>query len=509
MAKKSSKRAKKAPFFLSLSRHDAHNIELKSGFALREDVSSGSIDLYLFCPNNIPLGRWQKEEIKHDFFSRLRLASPRKVNLDTQRIQTEVLNELAEYEKTKSLQSLGGMLSEYLRREARFQESYLRSLFETETETFDSKEFRLLLQRLFDRFHSTEETVEQVRKSLPEKSSESSKEQRLFARYLHHCHLNLLARTLDELTRIQHESNLNKKLNQLFQDQISIVQKYIRQEHEFKVRFFSPTIDSDLSDPSKSAEALLALSQLKKYFQANMYVDISRKQVVKRFTEPLAALAAASAGAIAVLVQQFSMKPMLVSVGSTGIAVAGCGVALYVLRDRLKDKGKTVLKNKVSKFLPDEEQELVANERQIGRIREWFSTTQKSKVPSKIRSLRHKSTISKAEKHLHEEVVQLRRTIALNHKKQSESAPSNLDLQEVLRINFSRYLPYMDDAEKYVPVLDADGNLNKVAVRKEYHFHVCLEAKFFDRGQRKGRFRGLYRIVVDKAGIKDVVRIRG
>ncbi len=211
----SRKSAKKTPFFLSLFRHDAHNLELKSGFKLQDDLTNGAINLYLFCPSNFPFERWPKEEIRHDFFSRLRLATPQKINLDTQRIQNQVLRELSDYKNGKSLQTSGGVLGEYLRREAKFQESFLKSLFEKQPDDLSSKEYHQLVERVFARCQSVKSTVQKIREALPKDPNSASKEQRLFARYFHHCNLNLLARCLEELKRIYTTANLNQKLQQI------------------------------------------------------------------------------------------------------------------------------------------------------------------------------------------------------------------------------------------------------------------------------------------------------
>lgn len=509
MPKRTKEGKIKPGFILNLSRHNIHSIELKSGLSLRDRVIEGELNLYLFYPSNIPVERWPREELQKDFFSRLRLAIPHKANLDTQRARENILNLIDSYKQNNDpqiLQELGGIVGEFLSREAKFFISYVQSFFEKEKKDIEKKESRLLFSRILVRCQDIERLMQNLRGILGEEAKEKKTTQNLFAHYIHQSHLHFLAQVRSQIEHCAKSYPMPKKIFAELEKHTDKIDVAIANEFEFKKRFL---LNAGEVSEASTMDELITQSHLKKYFQSRMYLDIGRKNAVKKFMEPLAAIAAASAGAIAMLVQQFSMKPILVSAGSTGIAVAGCGIALYVLRDRLKDQGKTYLKNKVSRYLPDQEQELVANSEKIGQIREWFAVTEKSKLRSKIRNLRHKCAVTAAEREIPEDVVHIKRLFNIFRKEGTELMAQHLDLQETLRINFDRYLPYMDDEEKRLPILDKNGSLAEKVVHKQYYFHLALEAKFRNEENSKRSVRTLYRVVLDKSGIQDLVRIRG
>lgn len=521
MPKFKSRTTKRSPLSLRLSRHDLHNLELKSSYALQNSAIRGEINLYLFFPSSIPILKWNRDELKQDFYSRMRLAVPQYQSFDDTNSFAKVrdcISQLKEKSEASTYQKLGALFGELLNRESKFQRTFLQVLLEDQREK--SKKLKRdadsnsSAKPLFAVLHKRFEEVENILREIRElgdgkKKTKGAATRNMLEAYLHHCHITFLASVRDATDKAMTSSNY--RMDAKVVDNFRAYQRKISEALAWE--------QAHLKERSKSAkqqqlvevgsDRLLILSQLKKFFQADMYVDVARKRMSKRFTEPLAAIAAASAGAVSLLVQQIGVKPALISVGSTGIMVAGFGVALYVLRDRLKDQGKNFLREKAALFLPDEEQELVTKTQKLGKIREWFHLTQKDKLRAKIRSLRNRSTLTKAERKTNEQVIHIRRQISLSDIQNEMASNRGLDLQEVLRVNLARFLPYMDDSSKLVPILDGDGEIRHAEFKKSYHFHLCIEAKL-NRGVQDTHktLRTHYRIVLDKSGIQKVERVR-
>src|SRR5690606_33128615 len=112
--------------------------------------------------------------------------------------------------------------------------------------------------------------------------------------------------------------------------------------------------------------------QLKKFFQSTTFVDITRQQSAKKISESTATIGTAVAAIIAASVEQFGRGHASADVAWQGLSLLSLGVIVYVLRDRMKDWAKRKFHQKALKFLPDFEQRLIAKDRKIGRVKEWF-----------------------------------------------------------------------------------------------------------------------------------------
>jgi hypothetical protein len=279
----------------------------------------------------------------------------------------------------------------------------------------------------------------------------------------------------------------------------------------------------DLRDERERELHLVRLSQLKKFFQSDMFIDIARRESLKRFSEPLAAGAAAFAALWAVLFQRWA-DPSWVEVGFRGAFVLSSAIAFYVLRDRLKEIGREFITRKLSSVVPDVEQDLVAEGSPIGRIAEWFGTKRATEVPPGIRAFRFEACLTEAEKHLPEDVLHYRRAFVLGPKlrrsirnsptpEQGNAAGpgaggnSGWALLDVQRINLERHLKHLDDPYKSYRFLDDEGNFSTLRSHRVYHFYACVSARTRSSlGEREG-FERFFRIVMDKNGIDRVERI--
>ena len=75
--------------------------------------------------------------------------------------------------------------------------------------------------------------------------------------------------------------------------------------------------------------------------------------------------------------------------GLHGVIAVVLGMALYAVKDRLKDRSKAFLTQKLSKKFPDLARELLVNGKSLGKISEWYSVRKSSQLPEKVRKARH------------------------------------------------------------------------------------------------------------------------
>lgn len=335
---------------------------------------------------------------------------------------------------------------------------------------------------------------------------------RLLGEYIHHLYMDFLA----HLSRAQAEMAApeNEPLKSRWLSLAELISKLRWAE----AKSFTCFEESGPQDEEVAHELkLLRLSQIKKFFQSQMFIEVSRKETIRRFSEPAAAGAAAFAAMWAGAFEYFS-QPQMSSVGLQGSIVICSGVALYVLRDRLKDKFRTAFTKKLETILPEAEQSLVADGKLIGKVREWFRILGISQIPKSVINTRRRGDLTLAESHLPEDVIHFGQEFELEPTVNSYGEFER-SIQQVLRLNIQRFLKHLDDAYKTVSLLDSEGELKLVKGHRIYHFHAAVVVKKITSKRRNrllNRERSsrvdsavtmtetLYRIVVDKNGIERV-----
>jgi hypothetical protein len=258
-----------------------------------------------------------------------------------------------------------------------------------------------------------------------------------------------------------------RQLDQFF-DQLQ------EREAQHRRRFSASGIDEE-SDLERERR-LVRLSHLKKFFQSHTFIEVSREQAAKRISESTAAIGTASAGIIAAMVEQFS-RPEIKNFATQSLIVVSFGVLIYVLRDRMKDWAKGLLLKKASKFLPDFELQLMAKERRIGNVKEWFRFTSAKDLPSDVFKLRQVAAASAMERKLPEDIFHCHKIQEVDGTalQASKPLPTHRALHENTRINLERYLKHMDDPFKDLTDLDASGRFTRSRSHRVYHFYLCVK----------------------------------
>lgn len=500
--------------FLSLKRHDDHNLELKSLLQFEQKNIQGSLDLYIYLPQNVQLKSWSKDEIASDFYSRQRLFIPQNATLKSEDLQNKIeqffkyiqfLNEKNEnseeflmHEIFSQAQSIGAYVGESIkvssirtRKELLIIHSKIRSPLGLDEDFQDMikkmdclKELIILLRKVTDQKQALEIPVVQ-----------------LLDEYVHHLYVESLGKIKEDYFKLKTqvvESHLSlyERNWQLFENKLNELQKeetYYQVKHRVTLNQVTQQDNGEL--------LIVRLGQMKKFFQSKMFVQVLKKQTMKTLSEPTAALAASFAAISAGIIQHYGSN-RVVDYSLSGLSIAFFGMALYVLRDRLKDIGRTYIINRVAKFLPDMEYSLVAENKKIGKIQEWLKIISSSQVPAGVQVLRKKACVSEAESFLKEDVIHMRRNFSLFEQVSLDG--NHFALQENLRINLERYLKHLDDPHKEIMLLNKEGQFSKLTSNKVYYFYAIADIKMTKGEQVTEQRSEVYRIVMNKLGLLKV-----
>ena len=248
-------------------------------------------------------------------------------------------------------------------------------------------------------------------------------------------------------------------------------------------------------------ELLFKRNQLKKYIESVFFLkqDIRKDGAV--FEQTLLALAAGLAmifsTGIAFYYQQvygnFTM-PFFIAL-----------VVGYMLKDRIKGLVSMLFMSRSINLFYNYKIKITNSlGKKVGLIKENFSFIPHKKLDSKIIKYRHIDLIVKSDtESLNEHVIQYKKKIAVYPKKFGNDLPDEkiIGLTDITRLNFHRFIQYMDDPTKEYILIKKGEVYNKVA-NKIYHINI-IQKYYTEEGIEFSR----YRIIMNRNGIKRIEKV--
>lgn len=526
----------------AVSLHDNHNIEIKTISELCSTRSVVETDLYLFVPKNFELAAVGKDALISDFRSRVRLALPISEEQGSAALEealTDLANEIKalHINENESLSDVNHALCEPLLEAAKDLSSVIAENLKHRTSEHTRK--FLLSHSLMTIPQSAISGLDELSTNVSNTAKILSSVRAIFA-LSHSNAVNSILGLLDEYLSqlyVQYLGTIRSELDHMptpksTENNITYSKKRTKLErtltnlqtqeakHRLKFGIQAPEQESDLERETR----LVRLSQLKKFFQSTTFVDVTRQQSAKKISESTATIGTAAAAIIAASIEQFGRGHASADVAWQGLSLLSLGVIVYVLRDRLKDWAKKKFHQKALKFLPDFEQKLIARDKRIGRVKEWFQLLSNKNVPLDILSLRRTAALTEMEKRLPEDVFHCRKIQEVDSSALAESnrLTHTRALFESTRVNFDRYLKHMDDAFKDFTDLDARGRFLSGKSHRVYYFYLCIKTTSgpaepsglnkLGRQRRQPRVARktetlLYRVVLDKNGVVRIENI--
>lgn len=499
---------------LHISRHDHHNIEIKAAFEIGSRAFEGEIEAYLFVPRSFDLKSWSKNDLEKDIRSRVRLAIPvggeqglaavttSKNTLAHLLARSRVAIDRPKDEKMlEAARDLCAVTAETLKQWTTAQTRMLRLAHMA----FATPESCLLaLADAREDIIRASGLLQEIR-ALVAAPAAGTAVLRALDEYLSHLYVQYLGAIRSELER--YPSRPPALDATAFRQKRAALESELDRHIETEARYRR---DAGWSENGSESEVererrLVRMSHLKKFFQSRNFIEVSRRPAAKRISETTAFAGTAFAGLIWALMQRFN-RPDAVAAAFQGIFIVGFAVVAYVLRDRLKDWAKERFHEEARKFLADYEQILMARERKIGEVKEWFNIREATEIGDDLQRLRSRAAGDEMELRLPEDVFHYRKRQDLDALDSGPSAARAL--HENLRINFERYLKHMDDPFKDLIDFDLDGRLRSSRSRRVYHFYLCVRTSRRAPAAERGRApvvettqTTFHRVVLDKNGI--------
>jgi hypothetical protein len=279
---------------------------------------------------------------------------------------------------------------------------------------------------------------------------------------------------------------------------LELIVSLIESEQKYKKQknYVSP------KDKNVNPEDLLyKRSRLKKYIESVffLYQDIRKDGAM--FEQTVLALAAGLAmvfsTAVAFYYQQvygnFTM-PFFIAL-----------VVGYMLKDRIKGSVSQLFVSKSHSFFYDYKIKVTnALDNKIGVIKEKFSFVSLKKLGPKVKKHRQKDMIiGISERSLNEQIIEYKKKVTIYPKKFGNdlSDENILGLTDITRLNFHRFIQYMDDPKKDY-ILVKKGEVYMKAANKVYNINI-IQKYYTEEGIEFSR----YRVIMNRNGIKRIEKV--
>lgn len=493
---------------MQVSRHDHHNLEIKSVIEFARIPQKITTEVFLYFPKSFEIGLVGKPELAKDFRTRLRLSMPTQVGYEDENFNialAELKRANSRYElETIANKAMGQEVTSDLRdgileaskdlaaivaeRLKRFSGEHGRQFFVSQSLLANSASRSIGFDQFDKNLQGVRRKVEALRESMRVRTEEGRQLNGLLDEYASQLYVQYLGAVAKEFNQYE-TSHVTERTDPkgpaVFNDSSSgsiidgdagceSARRRARQtlqalqEDEAlyrKNRCWSFDTETDL----EREQHLIRLSQLKKFFQSKTFVDVAKTQAAQRVNESTALVGTAIAAITAAILEQFGRKNVA-TLASQGLLVVGLGVILYVLRDRMKDWARVKLQEKAMVLIPDFETVLVANQKRFGISREWLRIQQSKSEEPEVTEARHTDSVIDRSLRLPEDVLYLRRVFFLDPG--FDAQDQTRSLHENVRLNLDRHLKFMDDPFKDLTDLEADGRIVFSRSHRVYHFHM-------------------------------------
>ena len=299
---------------------------------------------------------------------------------------------------------------------------------------------------------------------------------------------------------------------------------YARLEHWYAERAGFQWVDR-LSSSITVENYVHRRGALKRRVWRVLYLNIRIKPLFS-FQQQLGAMVAAGVAAIWAVAAEVLIRSrasdssgaLFKSFGdSTFVIVMIAFVLAYVLKDRIKELGRSYFKLGIFAKIPDNSEGIwyltSSGQRwKIGSISEFTRFLRPKRIPAKIIALRREADPDGLESEdVPEDIIRYRKVITL-HPSILQKLPYPIRaVHDILRLNVQAFLSKLDDPHQESDILDADGRVIDMKLPKVYHLDIVLKyskisAALISSKETNAVYDHI-RLVVNKEGLHRVERL--
>lgn len=488
--------------------HDRWQFELKSEFSPKEKRKSEyTQELYLFIPNSLQVNSqtYPKSQFYQDEVNYVRFKTPTfsfKELLDSTNGRSPInrLLKLGEEQPTNTTMAVVEdelkLLANIIRSSLRHEVNHLCHALEETNSSDELKPIIIQIQQLIHNLDELDAKIQTIWIGFDNNWKKHNLSE--FSSYIQEFISNSIHRYLSELIdqiRIHEEEGLFPVDQELCR---IIIKETIRVEQFLK---FSHPINST----GKDEYIIYRRGLLNKFVLDALLLKINRFAADQKLKHIIEAISAGIAMLIYLIL--FVWQGSVFVFNSLPFILIT--VALYMLKDRIKDYLKTISYTQAFKYFADYTTVIRSGNNNVwGRLKEWFSFVDPNKLSKEIARIRNKEFHSVLEEIIRQEqVIYYKKIVKIYANNPIESRRSSLNI--IFRFNIHQFLYKASDPYEYMSTIDPESHkfiLNKLP--KVYHLNVIMKNTYKELDKELRVELKKYRIVIDKNGIKRIESIR-
>jgi hypothetical protein len=260
-------------------------------------------------------------------------------------------------------------------------------------------------------------------------------------------------------------------------------------------------------------------SYLKKHVQKALYLDARTKPIFSFQLQLSGILAAASAGAWAVAADIIIRAKIInnqsfqTQIGVSGFLLLTAAIMAYVLKDRIKEVGRSYFRGTLFSKVPDNSNAITyhsphGSDLTLGNVSEFTKFTTFNKLPSYIQKLKlltvEQTTI---DPEANERIIHYRKLITIDNATIQKLHQPVKAVHDILRFNVQEFLPRLDDPLHKEWAFEVNGKLNAMMMPKVYYLDVALRYSRYPKTENNEVSYEFLRLVLTKDGLSRVDRL--
>ena len=274
--------------------------------------------------------------------------------------------------------------------------------------------------------------------------------------------------------------------------------------------------------PANEREAFIQRrGELKRRVWSVLFLDMRATPMFKLQSQISAMLAAAMAATWAVSAQILLFRPSI-RIGSaaddlrsmSGAVLLIAGIIAYVVKDRIKDLGKSYLARGVFRRIPDHSEQIFYDDRisgrvPVGKIMEFVRYLPRANLPEQLQRLRdafrrgQDLDLSGGDHILHYTKV-----MTMSRKVRILDRYPLTAVHDILRLNIDVCLPRLGEPSRKMSVVDESGALHDIQFPKVYYLDMAIRYSRLEANrQLPGESLDYFRLAIDKQGLIRVERL--
>ena len=290
--------------------------------------------------------------------------------------------------------------------------------------------------------------------------------------------------------------------------------------HDARARDSGFMMPSPTSTNADKERFIHRRGELKRHIWEVLFLEI-RTVPLFAVQRQLGAMIAAGLAATWALVAQFMIilriaqeKDLADGIGLSGLVFLSAGILAYVIKDRIKEVGRSYFGGGVFRRVPDHSERIYYKNRfgkptPVGDVKEVARFIKPEDLPSRIVELRDNTPESEVygaggiTRILH-----YSKSIKLSGKLMILGRYPLRAVHDISRLNIDACLSKLGEPRRMVDLVTEDGDVEAVRFPKVYYLDMILSYwRLTEKGERSHQGLEYYRLVIDKNGLLRIERM--